>query len=67
MASKNVSKEKADDIIKELEHHGIIYQCKDVYGLVSVLNGISRESTIVSDSDMNLDKWMNAHGYEPKK
>ena len=67
MASKNVSKEKADDIIKELEHHGIIYQCKDGYGLGSVLNGISRESTIVSDSDMNLDKWMNAHGYEPKK
>ena len=68
---RNVDRSEAGRIINLLHERGIISDIGGGYLLSSLLQDLGVGEmwpwNIVSDVDMNLDKWMVAHGYEHKK
>ena len=68
---KNIEVEEAQRIVDTLVEHGILCKVDDKYLLSSLLtesddNQAMIRWNIVSDTDMNLDKWMKAHGCNNK-
>jgi hypothetical protein len=67
---KNVDRSDAFRIIHLLHERGVLSDIGGGYLLSSLLqdlgNDVEWSWNIVSDVDMNLDKWMVAHGYKHK-
>lgn len=68
--SKNVDAIEANKIFDSLCEHDLLLNVCGRYSLTTLLQDISIQGetrwNIVSDLDMNLDKWMVANGYEHK-
>ena len=67
---RNVNRSEAYRIIHQLHARGIISDIGGGYLLSALLQDLGNDDmcswNIVSDVDMNLDKWMVAHGYKHK-
>lgn len=72
---KNISLKESEEIFQTLVEHSLLIPLDPrgsvEYTLTPLLeennDGKSSRWNVVSDTDMNLNKWMIAHGYEHKK
>ncbi len=67
---RNIPTDKAVEIFKILVEHELVHQWDSIYTINHILEESSdpkyKTWDIVSDTDMNLGKWMNEHGYKSK-
>ena len=65
---KQISVDMAENVFDILLAHDLLYPYgPGYYKLTPMLASNNADWNIVSDTDMNLDKWMATHGYEHKK
>ena len=65
-----ITEEGAEQIIEYLASKDILFNYDGRYHLTSMLEKGTGDTyerwNIISDTDMNIDKWMNEHGYKHK-